>query len=477
MTIDKTSLLTKLQNILDTNYFVNSSSVEDILFTVLSAKTLDEVSVITVQDVDRLPQLNYYNSPSGMLYFLDNLKIYAISSNNKWLTLDGKLLREDTETSFSLAFSWGSDCCGRLGDGKNIDKSSPSMICSDFSDWCQVSAGCRHSVALRSNGTAWAWGYNTSGRLGDGGGCSGSIREPVSVVGGFTDWCQVSTKADHTLALRSNGTAWAWGAAGSATGYNDTCCRNSPVPVVGGFTDWCQVSAGNCHSLGLRSNGSLWSWGNNNYAQLGINTVGYGTGKSSPVSVVGGFTDWCQVSAGGAHSLGLRSNGTAWAWGCNRDGVLGDGTHSYYFYLEGCGTQYCLRDRSSPVSVIGGFTDWCQVSSGFCHSLGLRCNGSLWAWGRGFQGALGNNSIINRSSPVSVVGGFTDWCQVSAGFSNNLGLRSNGTAWAWGTSYQGQLGNNSTNNSSSPVSIVGGFTTWCQLSAGHQHNLGVVIKC
>jgi len=134
---------------------------------------------------------------------------------------------------------------------------------------------------------------------------------------------------------------------------------------------------------------------------LGDNTT---IAKSSPVSVVGGFSDWCQVSINGNHTLALRRNGTAWAWGINSaNGPLGDGTTT------------C---RSSPVSVVGGFTDWCQVSAGQRHSLGIRMNGTLWAWGHSCRGQLGNNDSTSGSckiSPVSVVGGFTNWWKVTSG--------------------------------------------------------------
>jgi alpha-tubulin suppressor-like RCC1 family protein len=228
------------------------------------------------------------------------------------------------------------------------------------------------------------------------------------------------------------------------------------VSVVGGFTDWSQVSGGYKHSLGLRTNGTLWAWGYNAQGRLGDNTT---ANKSSPVSVVGGFTDWCQVSAGYAHSLVLRTNGTAWAWGCNSYGKLGDNT---------------TVSKSSPVSVIGGFTDWCQVSGGYNQSLGLRTNGTAWSWGRNYRGVLGDNTTVNKSSPVSVIGGFTDWCQVSAGSSSlSVAVRTNGTAWAWGGGAYGAKGDNDTTNRSSPVSVVGGFTDWCQVSAGSYFSLAI----
>jgi hypothetical protein len=100
---------------------------------------------------------------------------------------------------------------------------------------------------------------------------------------------------------------------------------------------------------------------------------------------------------------------TAWAWGQATSGQLGDGTR--------------FPNKTSPVSVVGGFTDWIQVSGGTNHSLGLRANGTAWAWGIGTGGPLGDGTIVDKSSPVSVVGGYTDWIQVSGGSTHSLALR------------------------------------------------------
>ena len=286
-----------------------------------------------------------------------------------------------------------------------------------------LTAGC--NIAITNSGgsitiaydppnvnSAWAWGCNSLGQSGDN--TTVNKSSPVSVVGGFTDWCQVSTTRT-ALAIRTNGTAWGWGRGYCGLlGNNSTVSTSSPVSVVGGFTDWCQVSAGHIHSLGVRTNGTAWAWGDGGNGQLGDNTTG---SASSPVSVVGGFTDWCQVSAGYFHALAVRTTGTAWAWGENLCGKLGDNT---------------TVNKSSPVSVVGGFTNWCQVSGGYRHSAGVRQSGTAWGWGAGTVGQLGdNNSGYNRSSPVSVVGGFTDWCQISAaGKSSNfstLAIRSTAT--------------------------------------------------
>ena len=358
-------------------------------------------------------------------------------------------------------WGWGRNVCGQLGDNTTTGKSSPISVIGGFTDWCQVSAGVTSVAAVRSNGTAWAWGYNCVGGLGDN--TTVNKSSPVSVVGGFTDWCQISMGCLHTFAVRSNGTAWAWGDGGQGRlGDNTSANKSSPVSVVGGFTDWSKVAASFAGGAGLRQNGTIWSWGQNTYGQLGDNTT---VSKSSPVSVVGGFTDWCQVSASGKgnsdqhRSVAIRSNGTAWAWGNNRSGQLGDGT---------------TTNRSSPVSVVGGFTDWCQIEAGPNQVVAVRTTGTAWAWGYNVFGQLGDNTTSNKNSPVQVVGGFTNWCQLSGGRYNSTGVRQNGTAWTWGNNNAGQLGTNNTTATSSPVSVVGGFTNWCHVSAGSYFQVGII---
>jgi len=390
-----------------------------------------------------------------------------ITSECKYYFSNGSIWTDDVDSQLvSSMYSWGWGCNGSLGDNTTVTKSSPVSVVGGFTDWRQVSVGGlggagsnnAFGLAVRTNGTAWAWGNGSGGKLGNG--TTTNHSSPVSVIGGFTDWCQVSTSRFNngfSLAVKQNGTAWAWGCNNyGQIGDNTTVSKSSPVSVVGGFTDWCQISAGGRHSLAVRQNGTAWAWGRGGYGPLGDGTA---VNKSSPVSVVGGFTNWCQVSGGYNFSLGLRTNGTLWAWGYGNQGQLG----------IGCLVFYPL----SPLSVVGGFTDWCQVSAGSTHSLGVRQNGTAWAWGNNASGRLGDNTTVNKSSPVSVVGGFTNWCQVAAGGLHSLGLKQDSTPWAWGDGTDGRLGNNCTTNRSSPVSVVGGFTDWCQVSAGYSTSAGI----
>jgi alpha-tubulin suppressor-like RCC1 family protein len=443
--ISVNALITKI------NSLIAAGSLSELEVSQL-AKAVDTLERKGVGRVFSLSEIAAEDN-AGRIVYVDSEFKYYISDGTAWQTDLNFLTVIDLRTPM---YAWGLNTNGRLGTNDTLSQSSPVSVVGGFTDWISASAGYAHSLGVRANGSLWAWGSNASGRLGDDTVTDRS--SPVSVVGGFTDWISASVGNSHSLSVRANGSLWAWGVnTNGRLGDNTATSRSSPVSVVGGFTDWISASAGGSHSLSVRANGSLWAWGSNVRGQLGDNTI---TGRSSPVSVVGGFTDWISASAGYAHSLGIRANGSLWAWGNNASGRLGDNT---------------ATSRSSPVSVVGGFSDWISASAGLGHSLGIRANGSLWAWGSNADGRLGDDTVTSRSSPVSVVGGFTDWISASASVngSHNLGVRANGSLWAWGLNTNGRLGDDTITDRSSPVSVVGGFTDWIQASAGLGHSLGV----
>jgi alpha-tubulin suppressor-like RCC1 family protein len=275
-------------------------------------------------------------------------------------------------------------------------------------------------------------------------------------VGGINTWSQIAAGSGHSFGITSGGILYAWGQGSyGRLGDNTTSNRSSPVTVVGGITNWSQVTTGNRHSLGLRYTGVLYAWGYGNAGRLGDGTT---VNKSSPVTVVGGITAWSQISAGDGHCLGLTSGGIAYAWGSN-SGQLGDNT---------------LTTRSSPVTVVGGITTWSQLSGGRFHSLGLTSTGVAYAWGYNVKGRLGDNTISSRLSPVTVVGGITNWGRLTASREHSFGSTSTGVMYAWGYNADGQLGDNTTSSRLSPVPVVGGITTWSQLSNG-QGNMSAAL--
>jgi alpha-tubulin suppressor-like RCC1 family protein len=190
---------------------------------------------------------------------------------------------------------------------------------------------------------------------------------------------------------------------------------------------------------------------------LGQNT-GYLANLSSPVQV-GALTDWAQISSNETFCAAVKTNGTLWSWGGNSDGELGQNI------------SYSIN-RSSPVQV-GALTDWSQVSAGGNFCVAVKTNGTLWSWGLGTFGRLGQDNTVRRSSPVQV-GALTDWAQASARLSHCVAIKTNNTLWSWGRNQRGQLGQNNVIDLSSPVQ-VGSLTSWTRLGRGRgEHTL--VIK-
>jgi alpha-tubulin suppressor-like RCC1 family protein len=250
---------------------------------------------------------------------------------------------------------------------------------------------------------------------------------------------------------------WAWGMnTNGQLGTNNTSNYSSPVTTAGGGTNWKQVACANYHTAAIKTDGTLWNWGLNGSGQLGDNTV---VSKLSPVTTAGGGTNWKQVACGYYHTAAIKTDGTLWTWGYNfYAGQLGDNT---------------IANKSSPVTVVGGITNWSSISNGNRHSLGLRSSGLLYGWGYNTIGQVGDNTATQRNSPVLVSGGITNWSGVEGGGYHSLGLTSAGVAYAWGQNTNGHLGDNTTSVRSSPVTVVGGITTWAQVSGGQSHSAAI----
>lgn len=294
----------------------------------------------------------------------------------------------------------------------------------------RLAAGNWHSLELDANGRVWAWGGNLSGELGDG--TDNEYRWVPAEVGNLADVVTIAAGNHHSLAVRSDGTVWAWGSNGlGSLGDGSTTNRNLPVQVHG-LSDVVLVSA-SAHSLALRADGTVWSWGPNTYGQLGDGSTAT---RLTPVQVKG-LKDVVAIAAGGHHSLAIRSDGTVWAWGANFNGQLGDGT---------------LANRQNPVRV-PGFTEAVAVSAGNTHSLALRSSGTVWAWGDNSRGGLGDGSTISRRSPIQVPG--LDKVVTLATFENTMVIRSDNTVWTWGLNEFGQIGDGTQASRFLPVQVPG----------------------
>ena len=354
-------------------------------------------------------------------------------------------------------FTWGNNTYGQLGDNTRLHRSSPVQTIAGGTNWKQSSCGINHTAAIKTDGTLWLWGIG--GLLGDNTGTSRS--SPVQTIAFGTNWSSVSCGTDHTAAIKTDGTLWLWGSnyAGEL-GDNTTTGRNSPVQTVTGGTNWKQVSCGYAMTAAIKTDGTLWCWGNNYEGGLGDNTT---TNRSSPVQTITGGNNWSSVFATYGIAA-IKTDGTLWLCGGNWSGQLGDGTTTY---------------RSSPVQTITGGNNWKQVGSGGQDNFGaIKTDGTLWLWGYNYVGQLGDNTRTNRSSPIQTISGGNNWKQLAAGAGVHHGaIKTDGSLWLWGgvdgNNNYGVLGNNTTINKSSPVQTSQGGYNWKQVSAGYTHTAAV----
>ncbi len=351
-----------------------------------------------------------------------------------------------------------------------------------------VSAGQVHACAVISAssandpGTVWCWGEDSYYELGTG--TSGSAtRVPQEVValnngtGHLTGATAVSTGKWHTCALVSGGVdCWGnngWGQRGNPSPSNSDL--SYPV-VAGSIASASVLDSGDYFNCALISDHTITCWGDNSVDQLGTGKIG---SSQTPLTVSGSWTTPAHVSVGGEHVCAIdSSDGSVWCWGRNNDGQLGNGS---------------TTDSSTPVKVKGGggsgfLTGVTQVSAGGFHTCAVKSDNTVWCWGADYDGQLGDGITLPASSsaasttPIEVKTGsstfLTGVTQVSAGGSHTCAVKSDNTAWCWGYNAEGQLGINSTSNSSlalqvKGVSGIGNLTSVTQVSAGEYHSCAV----
>lgn len=428
----------------------------------------------------------------GAVIFVNDLKVPVLSVNGRWVTLNQpggeSVVISGPARPENKIYTWGNQGESGGGTWKDLlarcvpqnpnyvgppdsyyDYNNPGEIVSGFTDWCKLATGSGYNVAaIRKNGTLWMWGLNIGYSLGNGN--SDTQSSPVQVLGGFTDWCDVSTAWRLTAGIRTNGTMWTWG-------LYDTPESTSSPTQFGTNTNWCKVVLGTPGiNAALKKDGTAWSWGG---VKVLIDVADgiYSTGiLSSPVQIThSSLTNvWKDIDLGCGFAIGIDNNGCMWSWGCcNFCGLFGNGTE-----LDG-GATYLGR---TPNQVLGGFSDWCAVSIAKTwgsvyapiHAAAIRENGTLWAWGNNWYGQLGDGTTTDRCSPVEVLGGFSDWCMVNAGESCfSVALRANGTAWAWGSNNGLTVNPTYCVDTCSPVQVQGCYNDWTSVTAGWKFVAGI----
>ncbi|MGN6418640.1 MAG: RCC1 domain-containing protein [Pseudobacter sp.] len=322
--------------------------------------------------------------------------------------------------------------------------------CPYYTKIASSGVGGMFTIALKSDGTLWAWGYNNNGQLGDN--TTTTRHSPVQILPGTT-WKEIAVGSDFSLAIRSDGTLWTWGSNNSGQLGNNTLTRSLQPIQIGTSTLWSKITGGSNFSAGVMTDGTAWGWGYNVEGATG-------TGSAGSVRVptrIGTATDWKTVSAGTEHCLGLKTDGSVWAWGSNYRYALGDNSNV---------------NRNTPVKVhvlTGQFT---MISAGYSFSMALKDDGTAWFWGTNGEAQHGNNLVGDRPQPVQMTS-VTDWVYISATDRSGMGIRTNGTLWAWGDNGYGSLGTGNQWSQQSPVQI-GTNTNWTAVYHGRYFTFGLL---
>jgi len=368
-------------------------------------------------------------------------------------------------------WAWGDNEFGQLGDGTRtiraerpnphiLDHYIPEIIDDNnkrrpvkiMDDVVYVTAGNFNTMAIRTDGSLWAWG---NFRFTDG---LTQSNYPIKIM---DDVVSVSLGSSHAMVIKTDGSLWALGGNregqigdGTITTRDNNNDRDTPVKIMDSVK---YVSAGSRHSMAIKTDGSLWAWGWNRSGQLGnggggnvSDCVGWPV-QTIPVKIM---DDVASVSAGTDHTMAIKTDGTLWAWGSNWSGEIGDGTAS------GRDENFNIIDnqRYSPVKVMDSVV---AVSLGRSHSMAIRTDGSLWAWGSNEHGLIGKETDLrpagaawarSAQSPIKIMDSITS---VSTG-SHTLALKADGSVWAWGGNRSSQLGDGTTERRLTPIKIIEG---------------------
>jgi uncharacterized repeat protein (TIGR02543 family) len=328
--------------------------------------------------------------------------------------------------SDGTVWAWGRNVKGQLSYDEGAYSTWPLLI-RNLDHVKLIATSIMSNYAIKEDGTLWAWGLNENGQLGDGTLENRTAPVQVSGISGVT---AVSTGLGyHVLALKSDGTVWAWGRNDNGElGDGTTTQRQLPVEVAG-LTDVVALVNAGYHSLAMKSDGTVWAWGRNSYGESG---GGVSADRTTPFQV--SISGVKAIAAGDHHSIAVKEDGTVWAWGRNTYGTLGDGT---------------TTNRVVPVQVIG--IDHVKTVVGGTHfNYALKEDGTVWSWGYNNYGQLGDGTTATKLSPVQV-SDLTDVVSIAAGGYNGTAMQSGGEVWAWGYNGYGELGDKSRESRSVPV--------------------------
>ena len=375
-----------------------------------------------------------------------NLTLYAQWNDENWpVSVWGGARNALILKADGTVWTWGLNGHGQLGDGTTTDSSVPVQVVGPggvgyLSGIVAVMGGEQHHFALKSDGTVWAWGMNMTDQLGDSNAQDSST--PVR-VSGLSSIVKLGGRGYHSLAVKSDGTVWAWGwdyHGALGVGVADQNFDYTVPVQVQRLTNPIMVTSGYCFSVALLQDHTLVAWGNNAEGEVGDGTT---TDRYTPVPVQG-IDNVIWVSAGWTHVVAIKSDGTVWTWGENcwsgawpGCGMLGDGT---------------TVDHYTPEQV-PGLSGAIQAFGGDAHTAVLLSDGTVWTFGANGAGQLGIGSITTQSLVPVQVHGLSDVIALTARDFHNQALLPDGTIWSWGSGLNGDLGNGIMQDSPVPVQV------------------------
>ena len=333
-------------------------------------------------------------------------------------------------------WAWGSGQSGELGDGgigPGVQTLTPVQV-TGLNNVTAISAGRGCVYALKSDGTVWAWGSNSSGQLGDG--TTTNRSHPVQ-VNGLTNVAAISASPFLGAAVKTDGTVWVWG--DTTLGSNTFTVSTTPIKV-NGIANVSAISAGEGHLLMLSTDKTVWAMGANSRGQLGDGTT---TNRPSPVQVVG-LTNVTRIAAGeDEFSLALKEDGTIWAWGNNFSGQLGPG-----------GGNLDFSPHANPVQVTSLPAGMTNISAGGRFCLALAGDGTVWSWGDNSSSQLGQGTSVSQNPIPKQIPNFGNVSAIDAGGGHSVALKNDGSIWTWGNNFFGQLGDGTTSTHLAPAHVL-----------------------
>ena len=357
---------------------------------------------------------------------------------------------------------WGFNGNGQLGDGTTTQRATPVDVSGLTIGVSAIAAGQFHTCALTTGGGVTCWGLNSNGQLGDG--TTASRLTPVDVSGLTSGVSAIAAGLAHTCALTTGGGIKCWGFNGTGQlGDGTTAPRLAPVDVSGLTSGVSAIAAGIAHTCAVTTGGGVKCWGFNGTGQLGDGTT---ASRLTPVDVSGLTSGVSAIAAGGSHTCALTTGGGVKCWGRNIEGQLGDGT---------------TTQRTTPVDVSGLGSGVSAIAAGGNHTCALTTGGGVKCWGSNGSGQLGDGTTTQRLTPVDVSGLTSGVSTVAAGGGHTCAVTTGGGVKCWGMNGNGQLGDGTTSQRTTPVDVSGLTSGVSTIAAGRDHACAVTtgggVKC